>query len=180
MRLMRIARPVLAVLASVAFLLPRALSGGEPAAPQRGGATTGLDLAIRDVALQREGGLEGQVLDPQGTPVGNAVVAASQNGKLLAVVRTDSQGGFTFPRLRAGVYHVATRHTGGLYRVWTADAAPPAATHGVLLVDGPAVVRGDLGAVRNVSSLLTNPLVLGVLVAAIIAYPLATDSDDAS
>jgi len=133
--------------------------------------------AVRDVALQSSGVLQGQILDTQGTPQGGVEVAAVQHGQALAVTRTDADGRFTMASLRGGVYELQTSTSSEVVRLWAPQTAPPAAQDGLLLVAGNDVVRTQ----GHGLGFLANPWVLAGIVAAAIAIPLAvSDSDDGS
>ncbi|MDA1050458.1 MAG: carboxypeptidase-like regulatory domain-containing protein [Planctomycetota bacterium] len=144
---------------------------------------------IRDIALQPGGILNGQVLNEQAVAQGQAKVAVVHKGKPLTVTETDKDGRFVVTGLEPGVYELHLAQGGGAYRVWAPRTAPPAAEQGVLLVQDNRVVRGlggDIGKGGAGPSKggghfgwLANPWVLGALVAAAIAIPLALD-DDAS
>jgi hypothetical protein len=54
-------------------------------------------------------------------------------------------------------------------RAWTHAAAPPAATDQLTVVDGPPLIRGQ----QPFSAVFTNPLFIGLVIAAAIAIPIA-------
>jgi hypothetical protein len=125
---------------------------------------------IADVALAAGGVLNGQVLDPQGAPlVGLAVAVGRQDQLAPAIVTTDEQGRFAVADLRGGMYRVAAGDADMLLRAWAPQTAPPAAQHGVLLVSGDDLARGQ-GPWRY---WLSNPWVIGAAVATAIAVPIA-------
>jgi hypothetical protein len=124
---------------------------------------------------------------------GRAQVAVVHQGEPLTVTETDREGRFAVTGLKPGVYELHLAQGGGAYRVWAPRTAPPAAEQGVLLVQDSRVVRGLGGDVGKDGGKggkgglgggyfgwLANPWVLGGLVAAAIAIPLALDDDDAS
>jgi len=126
------------------------------------------------VALRPGGVLQGQVVDPQGVPAAGTRVVLAREGKPLATTQTDDQGRFGFSGLKGGLYQLATAQNGGMYRLWATGTAPPAARADALLVSGDSVVRGAMGQ-GGMLSFLANPWVLGAIVAAAIAVPLALD-----
>jgi len=142
--------------------------------------------AVRDVALQDGGSLAGQVLDVAGAPVAGTAVAVLDQGRPVATTQTGADGRFTMSGVKAGVYEVATANGVTVCRLWAPRTAPPAAQAEALVVDGNTVVRGGSdgsckpGGYGGVVGFLSNPWVLGGIVAAAIAIPLALDDDDAS
>jgi hypothetical protein len=126
---------------------------------------------VSDVALTPGGLLRGQVLDAQGVPQRQIKVAVGKTNQQPTYVSTDGTGQFSVQGLSAGVYQVQTSHGSGVYRVWAPRTAPPSAQAGVLVVNHKQVVRGYGGA-----HVLGNPWVMGLVVAAAIAIPLAFDS----
>lgn len=131
----------------------------------------------KDVALGAGGSLRGQVVNGQGNPVAGTRVVLVKDSQLVSMVETDRNGQFTASNLTGGVYQIATQEGVGVYRLWAANTAPPAAEQSALLVADGQVVRGQGG---QLLSFLANPWVLAGLVAAAIAIPLALDDDDAS
>jgi hypothetical protein len=135
--------------------------------------------AVRDVALHDGGSLKGQVLDAAGTPVADTAVAVLEQGRPIASTQTGADGRFAMTGVKAGVYEVATSNGVTVCRLWAPRTAPPAAQADALVVHGDTVVRGGHGG-GGVIGFLSNPWVLGGIVAAAIAIPLALDDDDAS
>jgi hypothetical protein len=176
MKPMRILRGGLVVLASFGMLFPQVACGIGPV--DSGQALAYSSTAIRDIALQENGLLKGQVLDTQGAPVTGVPVAVVQQGKVIAATKTDATGHFAITGLKGGVFQVVTAQGGAAYRLWAPRTAPPAAQADALIVNGDTVVRGGMGG----AGFLSNPWVLGGIVAAAIAIPLAMDDgdDDAS
>jgi hypothetical protein len=135
--------------------------------------------AVRDVALHDGGSLTGQVLDAAGTPVASTAVAVLDQGRAVASTQTSEDGRFAIAGVKAGVYEVATSNGVTVCRLWAPRTAPPAAQADALVVHGNTVVRGAHGG-GGVIKFLSNPWVLGGIVAAAIAIPLILDDDDAS
>lgn len=127
---------------------------------------------VTDVALRGGGVLLGQVVQPEGSPVANLPVSLVRDGKQLAPASTNKAGYFAFSGLKMGTYQVVTPTDVGTYRVWTAETAPPGAQPGVLIVNGQGTVRGQYDA-RTYAGMIGKPLLLGGLVAAAIAVPVA-------
>lgn len=144
--------------------------------PQRAWAdsTTGEPTAAAaDVALAAGGVLRGQVLDQQGQPHGKLAVYLVQKNEVVATTTTDREGQFSLANLRGGVYAVHAGAASGVYRLWAANTAPPAAQPAALLVDGQTAVRG-----QGAFGWLRNPWVIGGIVAAAIAIPIAVSNHD--
>jgi hypothetical protein len=135
---------------------------------------------VRDVALHSGGRLEGRVVNADGQPTATQVVVYDQHGKEAGSATSDADGVFVVQGLRAGAYHVATSAAALPCRCWADRTAPPSAVDRVLLVQDPAVLRGQ----RPFHDFLFSPPVLiGVLIAAAIAIPIAvhnSQDDDAS
>ncbi|MHB8863509.1 MAG: hypothetical protein ACYC6N_13995 [Pirellulaceae bacterium] len=134
-------------------------------------------VKIRDVSLQSAGVLRGEVVNAQGAPRAELQVAAIQNGQIIAVAPTDQAGRFELAKMTAGVYELQTAGSSDVYRLWAPRTAPPAAQDHVLLVTGEQAVLGQNGQGRSVGRLI-NPWVVGGIVAAAIAIPLAVASRD--
>lgn len=177
MRPMRIVRGGLVVLASFGMLVPRLAFG---VGPVDGGRTLAPSPAgISDIALQENGQLKGRVLDTQGAPVLGVPVAVAQQGRVIAVTKTDNAGRFAIAGLKGGVFEVVTTQGGGAYRLWAPRTAPPAAQTNALIINGDTTVRANLGG-NGPLGWAMNPWVLGGVVAAAITIPLVLDDDDAS
>lgn len=173
MKCWKLARSVPIALATVGLLLPQVSLASERAAD----ATTTLAVKMIDVALHEDGSLRGQVLDSQGTPVPETTLAVVHQGKAVAAVKTDQEGHYSVPALKPGVYQVVTDKGITVCRAWTARTAPPSSQAEALVVNGDQVIRGGLGN-GGVGAFLSNPWVLGAIVATAIAVPLALDDKD--
>ena len=162
MKLVRCVRVTLVTLACGTWIFPA--SAAQPAA----GAAP-LPTAFCDVRLSDDGTLHGQWLDAHGAAVAQQTVVLCQGTRALAETRTDAAGRFAFLRIRGGIYQITNGSTAVACRVWTGSAAPPAALQQVLVTDRADVVRGA----QPISALFTNPLVIGLIIAAAVAIPLA-------
>jgi len=167
------------VLACSIVLLPlQQAIAANPFAARRAGTGPPEGAAVRDIALGPGGVLRGQVVDAQGkacAKVSVRLVRMGNRAEPVAVTTTGEEGGFAFDGVRAGVYRVETPLSAGVYRLWSPDAAPPAASPAALVVQGDSTVRGNLSAISPLGWAL-----IGVGIAAAIAIPLALDDDDAS
>lgn len=134
-------------------------------------------MAVRDVRMSRDGFVRGQVLDANGRPL-SVELALSRPGETSPrLSRTDDAGRFAFGDVAPGVVELRIAEEAVAVRVWRTETAPPAAVEEILLVavDGQ-LTRGQ----RPISSLFCcQPVMLGVLLAAAIAIPIAIhDSGD--
>ncbi|MEZ6055245.1 MAG: hypothetical protein R3C01_00945 [Planctomycetaceae bacterium] len=98
---------------------------------------------VQDVALHDGGVVVGQVVSPAGVAQGQVNVRLVQQGKVVAVTKTNEKGQFAVADLNAGVYQVQSPQASGQFRFWNQNAAPPVAKQGVLLVNKGDVVRGQ-------------------------------------
>lgn len=120
-------------LVCVGLLLPHTVLGAAPA-PK---------VKINDVALGNGGTLTGQVVDQQGLGLAGAKVAVLQQGRKPAQTVTDRTGKFQVAGLSGGTAKVMTANGQGVYRLWAAKTAPPAAKPSALLLTNGPVVRGN-------------------------------------
>jgi hypothetical protein len=130
-----------------------------------------------DVTLYEGGKLCGMVVNSQGVPMPSTDVSVSQSGKVAARAKTDALGQFTVTDLRGGVYQVAAGKRVTTLRVWEGNAAPPSARPVAMLVGSGVVVRGQ----RPFGSLIfSDAIVLGAIIAAAIAIPIAVSKSGKS
>jgi hypothetical protein len=157
--------------------------------------TVTASFQVTDVALDVEGALHGQALTPQGQPLANQAVVLD-DGIAQRSATADANGRFRFDAVRGGAYRVSVANQTQFCRAWRYGTAPPAATGGLMVVQGGPTVLGQYcgspvgcgtpvsggffggggGGFRNA---MRNPLVVGGVVAAAIAVPVAiANSDD--
>ncbi|GIW93687.1 MAG: hypothetical protein KatS3mg110_1728 [Pirellulaceae bacterium] len=130
-----------------------------------------------DVQLQDGGILTGYVVTADGQPVALVPVRISRHGKLVAAAQTDVHGKFAVRDIRGGVYQIETPQQTDVVRLWAARTAPPSASDRlVMVVQSDDLIRAQGGG--RFMQFITNPWVLGGIVAAAIAIPLALDDDD--
>ena len=170
---------VSAAMVMPSFAAPPAVADGDhPAAEQTSQASARPLARIADVRLDAEGRLVGLLVDGDGVPLGRRELTLQKlQPKTLPVrVKTDDAGRFTSERVSGGLYEVRLDRAGRVVRLWEKQAAPPKALPALLVVAADTTVRGQ----RRVGEVLSSDtLVLGGLVAAAIAIPLAvTGSDD--
>lgn len=141
---------------------------------------------VVDVRLDARGGLSGQVLTPQGQPIANAAVAVADAPQPV-VTTTNENGRFRLADMRGGVHQLQVGGHVQTCRVWTAQAAPPSAVPQLLVVqDSQVALAQHCGSpvacgLAGCKNALANPLIVGGLVAAAIAIPVAihnADDDD--
>jgi hypothetical protein len=149
----------------------RADESSRPSAPSR---TTGHRAPeVSDVRLDENGSLKGIVIGPYGQSMPRQAVVLSLANRELARTASDKSGRFELPGLRGGVYQLSVGDSHHVYRVWQANAAPPISAAEVTLLAPGTVQRGQ----RPIGELfIFNPLVLGVIIAAAIAIPIAVNN----
>ncbi len=188
----RVMRGVTAGVTTVALVFqPQMLVADEVAsrvsAPSQAVSIAQRVQAPRDIVLQSEGVLTGRIVDAQGLALANTPVAVQTGGKEVARVLSDAKGNFRVANLQGGVYQVTSTGHQGVYRLWTARTAPPAAAEGLNLVSQSTdVVRGQYCPPQGPSGpfatvgqwVAEHPLLTAGAVVAAIAIPLALDDDD--
>ena len=98
---------------------------------------------IVDITLDVTGQFLGQVVDSQGQPRDGMPVVLRQGQREVARTLTDARGQFALANIPAGLYQVDAGPTRAVYRVWTAESAPPQARHrAVLVAETTPLVRG--------------------------------------
>jgi len=164
-------------LASIVFqpqsLLAEPLVNSDPNLPR-----------VADVALQNNGVLHGQVLDRQGKQLPITKVQLI-NGQDVWTTYTDQEGHFRVEGLVGSTYQVLVGGQMQVVRVWAAGTAPPSAASGLLFIQDNSVVLGQHcgspvcgSAVCAAKHPLSNPFILGGLVATAIAVPVAIHNSD--
>lgn len=168
---------VLAALAIVGSILPGAPTSAKESAPAAA-------AMIRDVELAFGGLLVGRLTDANGRPLAGAPVAVLSDGKPLATMQTDDEGVFAVSKLRGGVHEIATADDVQVCRLWAAGTAPPGAPKSIDVVDSGDVIRGQYGPppgnrfLKRAKVWATNPFIVGGVVAAAVAIPVALSDDD--
>jgi len=167
----------LATVAMIGVCLPSA-----PATAQQDAPADARD--IRDVELGQGGLLVGRLLDANGQPLREANVAILSGGKPLASMRTGADGVFAVSKLRGGVHEITTADNVQVCRLWAPGTAPPRAPKSIDVVSDGEVVRGQYGPppgnrfVRKAKVWATNPFIVGGVVAAAVAIPVALSDND--
>lgn len=167
MKYLRNVKMPLVTLACLGLLLPPSwVAATEPQQAKKRGAP----IAVSDVVLDAESGLQGVVVDIRGEPQAGVEVALVQQKTRLGLVKTDLQGRFRMAGIQGGMYMLQSGGQGRFIRAWTAAAAPPAAKPLALLVVGSEVVRGQMPLEDFFAS---DAVIVTGLVAAMIALPIA-------
>ena len=167
----------LAVLAVIGMLMPVAPARARESAPLP-------THVVRDVELRDGGLLVGRIVDANGRPVVATEVTIISGEKPLASTRTDAEGVFAVAQLRGGVHAITTSENVQVCRLWAPGTAPPQAPQSIELVNDANVARGQYGPppgnrfVRKAKVWATNPWIVGGVVAAAIAIPVALSDND--
>jgi hypothetical protein len=96
-----------------------------------------------DIRLATNGELTGVVFNKKREPVANAAVIVRQAGKEIARTRSDKRGTFVIKNLKPGNYHIIAGTGHGLFRVWSAKAAPPKAFKTIKIMSDKSVIRAQ-------------------------------------
>lgn len=167
----------LVVLALFGMLMPVAPARAAELAPAQA-------HVVRDVELGCGGLLVGRLLDANGRPLSGKEVTITSGNKSLATTHSDDEGVFAVSNLRGGVHAIATDENLQVCRLWAPGTAPPQAPKSIELVSDSNVVRGQYGPppgnrfIRSAKVWATNPFVVGGVVAAAIAIPVAFSDND--
>jgi hypothetical protein len=162
MRTGRLIRCVAVLLATLGMCLPQVVLAQTPT------ATTPPTPAVVDIAMADGGVLHGQVVDLQNRSVASVPVFVRAQNQDIARTTTTSDGRFSVQGLRGGVYQVAAGQGQGVYRLWTANGAPPSAQNNAIVY-----TQNGGGGGGTLKMLLANPIVIAGLVATAIAVPIA-------
>ena len=160
---------------------------------------------VFDIKLSKNGTLVGQVLTSSGQAQAKSDVVAVSQRQVVSRATTNAQGVFQLLLPKAGVYRIAMQDRSFTIRAWQGELAPPAARSSLLCVAQDVTVRGQCGCGApgpcdcgvpacgpcdpcgagvfgggggGLTSILTNPVVIGLGVATAIALPIALDDDD--
>lgn len=140
---------------------------------------------VQDVRLKQDSVLQGTLRDDDGHPLVNQDVHVFRGDKFAVTTRTTKTGQFQVADVVGGEYRINVGTRSWSCRCWTNDAAPPGASNGLTITTNQP--KADAVVLRGQKPLCClwggEPLMLGVLIAAAIAIPIAvhnSDSDDAS
>jgi hypothetical protein len=164
-KVLRICRASTVSLACLTWLLPVPPSFAAPVSS----AGTAAPIGIVDVRLDEHGAIHGHVLNAAGQSLADRPVVLQQAGGAVSRAQTDPAGRFVLQQVSGGVHQLMTEQGTVTCRVWTHAAAPPSATDQLTVVAEQPVVRGQ----QPFSAIFTNPLFIGLVIAAAIAIPIA-------
>ncbi len=134
-------------------------------------ASTGLrHPRVGDVALSEQGTFRARILSRDGLTVADQTLTLSRRGETVATAVSDNQGQIAIPGLTGGQYEMHVANETSVIRIWTAKAAPPIASKNLLIVPTSQIERAQqpLG-----NFFAAEPVMIGVLIAAAIAIPIA-------
>jgi hypothetical protein len=185
---MRKVRFVFSLLAVVGIGLPAAAFAAAPATAP----------TVTDVALVQGGLLQGQVVNPvNGSGMANVPVTLRTQDQIVASTTTGADGRFAIQGVRGGVHQVVAGEGQGIYRFWAPGTAPPAAQVKAVVYTQTAVAEtspnvpvtytgcdtctgsgqgGGAAAGGGFKRFITNPWVIGGVVATAIAVPVALNN----
>ncbi len=128
-------------------------------------------FTVRDVVANDRGMFSAKVVSANGAPLGSQSVSLQRDNQIIATALSESNGNVTFPGLDTGLYELNVGTSIQYVRLWRPATAPPSAISSLLLVKGQDVERAQ----QNFccSLLGQEPIMIGVLIAAGIAIPLA-------
>lgn len=153
---------LLAWLATAGMLCPRPVAAGPP--------------EPCDIVAESQQ-ISGTLMGPTGKPVpGVLVQLAPVDQSWRMTIPSGGAGEFRFPLSTGGLYQLACGTQVMTLRAWPEGTQPPSAVRSVqLTLSEDFVVRGQQ---PLCGWAMTEPLMIGVLVAAAIAIPLAVHSSD--
>jgi hypothetical protein len=171
-------------LAVAGLMASPALAGGSAnsAAPIGGAAAPGpvVTSRIQDVALGAGGSLNGQVVTTAGAAANGQQVLVRHASLGTVALQAESDGRFAATGLRGGVYQIAAGDAVKVVRLWAPGTAPPTATSEVLVVADGDVLRGQAAVQGPIMNFISNPWVIGGVVATAIAVPVALSNEKES
>ena len=132
--------------------------------------------AISDVELLAGGVLGGQIVDATGQPLVDQAIVVRQSGREAIIARSDEKGHFRLNGLNAGLCSIEYGENLLACRCWIPNTAPPAATQELLLTASESIERGQ----RPIADLLCGPVLIGLIIAAAIAIPIAVHNSQKS
>ena len=197
---MRTVNNFIVALSMFGIVMSGPLHAATPQAPVS--TSTSAATRIPDVRLNSDGLFVAQLVSNTGQPLSSRQLKISSREKLLTAVTTSPSGRVAVRGLNGGVFQIDYADQSTIFRLWTANAAPPNAASELMIVQNRPVARAqcdcevpcdggcDVGVVapdgpNPFSGILgQEPIMIGLLVAAAIAIPIAVhnsgDSDDAS
>lgn len=159
---------------AVAFtgILPNAGQASE----QRAEEPITFSLAVHDVALSGDGMLRGALSNSAGKPQPDTEIKVLRAGEVIATATSDSEGRFSVPEMRPGLYEINTARSCGLYRVWQPSTAPPVANQAVLIVERDRVLRAQEWSVWRRTLILGGVIITSGVIGGVIGYNIKDDA----
>lgn len=149
---------------ALATILPRSGNAAPPVTP---------NARVQHVVVDAELGprklLTGQVLDLNGRPRVGASVRLTHAGTSAFQTKTDEHGRFQFAEVHPGLLKVSTDDAELAVRCWANGTAPPHAPKQILLSGNQEILRGQ----RPIADFLAGPVLIGLIIAAAVAIPIA-------
>jgi hypothetical protein len=133
---MRLSNRIALVLACISLMLPRTTGAADV-------SDRNAKQQITDISLRADRVLVGYVVNSQGDAVSAAKVTVYHGRDVIAETTSDRNGRFVVRKLRGGIHQVVADETASIVRLWTTQAAPPAA------VASLTIVSADKGLVRG-------------------------------
>ena len=126
---------------------------------------------VRDVVTTKRGIFTAQVRSSSGSPLHSETVSLSRDNQVIATALSADDGNVSFAGLDTGLYELQVGGSIQYVRLWHPRKAPPSAIHRLLLVKDRDVQRAQ----QDFCCCLLGqePIMIGVLIAAGIAIPLA-------
>jgi len=141
-------------------------------------------IRVVDVELGTNGVLRGQLVDRQGRQLPISQVQVT-NGHQTRSTYSNKQGNFLFEGLVGSTYQVQAAGNLQIVRAWAKGTAPPKALDALLIVHDSDIVLGQHcgspvcgNAIRGAKHPLSNPFILGGIVATAVAIPVAIHNRD--
>lgn len=141
MKLHQFFKTTVAALACVGTLLPASIVEAANN-PTKVEAKTPANI-VRDLALTKDGLLQGQVSNAKKAALKGTVVSIRKDRKEVLRTKTDEQGRFEASKLKPGVYYIVAGTGHGLYRVWSSKTAPPKALKMARIISDKTLIRGQ-------------------------------------
>lgn len=170
---MTLRRKLVPVALCVAMLASPALAQAQ-AGTQRSQSQN--QLSVKDVSLQSGGLIKGVALNTAARPIAGAEVVVQYGTHVIARTRTTADGSFAVKGLRAGAHTIHVGSQSHVYRLWTADAAPPNAIQTVAVNGDNQAVRGQMMPALNLP-VVAAAITFGVI-GGIIGYNVKDDDDN--
>ena len=169
---MRHLRFLITMITSLGMLIPPCQVLGEnPPKPSNDLRTVKFAYHVRDVVTNDKGVMTARVMSENGIPLGNQKVSLQRGNEVIATALSEPDGDVSFAGLASGLYELNVESSIQYVRLWHPNSAPPIAISQLLLVRDRDVERAQQDFCGSL--LGQEPVMIGVLIAAGIAIPLA-------